>query len=99
MIVKTIAVPLNPTDWKALAQEGNEGTISGVDFSGIVVEVGSKIKNFKKGDRVCGCSVGGMKLLDYRKSKWLISIRGIINSPGWLVPLQNTFLSRVISNY
>lgn len=60
MIVKTVAVALNPEDWQNLDQEGNEGTISGIDYSGVVVEVGNKVrKNFKAGDRVAGCSLGG----------------------------------------
>lgn len=62
MIVKTVAVALNPSDWKSLDGEGNEGTISGLDYAGIVVEVGSKVEKFKKGDRVMGASFGGQYL-------------------------------------
>ena len=60
MIVRTVAIALNPTDWTTLDAKGDDGTIVGCDYSGIVEEVGSAVtKPFKKGDRVAGFSHGG----------------------------------------
>jgi NADPH:quinone reductase-like Zn-dependent oxidoreductase len=60
ILVKTKAVALNPTDWKhidfALA---NAGARIGVEYAGVVEEVGSKVTEFKKGDRVAGFCHGG----------------------------------------
>lgn len=56
IIVKTVAVALNPTDWKQ-ADNGrpDPGCIVGCDYAGIVEEVGSEVqKPFKRGDRICG---------------------------------------------
>lgn len=55
ILVKTVAVALNPTDWKHIDWFGSAGAIVGCDYAGIVQEVGSKVnKSFAKGDRVCG---------------------------------------------
>lgn len=61
VLIKTVAVALNPADWKhaafGLAEDGN---ILGCDFSGIVEDVGSTVtKSFKKGDEVMGVVHGG----------------------------------------
>lgn len=60
ILVKTVAVALNPTDWKHIAGGiAAEDGLSGCDYAGVVEEVGSKVtKAFKKGDRVCGCAHG-----------------------------------------
>ncbi|OKL57753.1 hypothetical protein UA08_07101 [Talaromyces atroroseus] len=56
ILVKTEAIALNPTDWKSVKnQNAKDGTGVGVDFAGVVEEVGLKVtKSFQKGDRVCG---------------------------------------------
>jgi NADPH:quinone reductase-like Zn-dependent oxidoreductase len=55
ILVKTVAVALNPTDWKHVAFIAPEGVLLGCDYAGIVEEVGKDVKKqFKKGDRVCG---------------------------------------------
>lgn len=57
VLVKTKCVALNPTDWKHVhrANLGSKGHTVGVDYSGEVIEVGSKVtKPWKKGDRICG---------------------------------------------
>lgn len=60
ILVRTVAVALNPTDWTTLDAVGNDGTIVGCDYAGIVEEVGKAVKkNFKKGDRVAGFGHGG----------------------------------------
>ncbi|KAM0449435.1 hypothetical protein ACHAO4_007453 [Trichoderma viride] len=54
LIVRTIAVGLNPTDWKSLDRIPAVGAIIGVDFSGIVEIVGKEVNRFKPGDHVAG---------------------------------------------
>lgn len=60
ILVKTVAVALNPTDWKHIAGGiAAENGLSGCDYAGVVEEVGDAVtKRFKKGDRVCGCAHG-----------------------------------------
>lgn len=64
LLIKTVAVALNPTDAKALVQgRGAKDGILGCDFAGLVEEVGSKVsKPWKKGDRVFGCTYGANNL-------------------------------------
>lgn len=60
IIVKTKAVALNPTDWKHIDfGYSNAGAKIGCDYAGVVEEVGSKVVDFKKGDRVAGFCHGG----------------------------------------
>ncbi|KNG83239.1 protein TOXD [Aspergillus nomiae NRRL 13137] len=60
ILVKTVAVALNPTDWKHIAFLAPPGALIGCDYAGIVEEVGKAVKKpFKKGDRVCGFAHGG----------------------------------------
>jgi NADPH:quinone reductase-like Zn-dependent oxidoreductase len=61
ILVKTVAVALNPTDWKHIDFIVKEaGPLVGCDYAGIVEAVGPKVtKSFKKGDRVCGMAHGG----------------------------------------
>ncbi|PQE23526.1 zinc-binding oxidoreductase protein [Rutstroemia sp. NJR-2017a BVV2] len=60
ILVKTVSVALNPTDWKHIAYLAPPGAVIGVDYAGIVEEVGKNVKKaFKKGDRVCGFVHGG----------------------------------------
>jgi NADPH:quinone reductase-like Zn-dependent oxidoreductase len=55
ILVRVVAVAVNPTDWKAIDYMASEGITIGVDFAGIVEEVGDGVtKHFKKGDRICG---------------------------------------------
>ncbi|KAI0483727.1 putative alcohol dehydrogenase [Xylaria cf. heliscus] len=55
VLVKVKAVALNPTDWKHVAWGGADiGCRVGCDYAGIVEEVGDKVTNFKKGDRITG---------------------------------------------
>ncbi|KAF3760258.1 putative zinc-binding oxidoreductase ToxD [Cryphonectria parasitica EP155] len=60
ILVRTAAVALNPTDWTTLDAAGDDGTLVGCDFAGVVEAVGSKVtKPFKKGDRIAGFGHGG----------------------------------------
>ncbi|EKG14044.1 Alcohol dehydrogenase superfamily zinc-containing [Macrophomina phaseolina MS6] len=52
--VKTVAVALNPTDWKHIDFLASKGAIVGCDYSGIVEEVGPGVTGFSAGDRVAG---------------------------------------------
>ncbi|EOD52107.1 putative zinc-binding oxidoreductase protein [Neofusicoccum parvum UCRNP2] len=59
-LVKTVAVALNPTDWKHIHfVPGTEGCTAGCDFAGVVQEVGANVTTLKKGDRIAGWSHGG----------------------------------------
>ncbi|KIW27416.1 uncharacterized protein PV07_07154 [Cladophialophora immunda] len=59
ILVRTVAIALNPTDWTSLDAVGNDGTIVGCDYSGIVEEVGEAVKDrFQRGDRVAGFGHG-----------------------------------------
>jgi NADPH:quinone reductase-like Zn-dependent oxidoreductase len=61
ILVKVRAIALNPTDCKHVEYaQAAPGCVIGVDYAGVVEEVGSKVtKKFKKGDRVAGWTNGG----------------------------------------
>ncbi|KAJ5162236.1 chaperonin 10-like protein [Penicillium capsulatum] len=59
ILVQTVAVALNPTDWKNADTMATGGVLLGCDYAGIVMEVGPAVKKaFRKGDRVCGMAHG-----------------------------------------
>ena len=63
ILVKPVAVALNPADWQDLGEDftGSTPLLIGCDYSGIVEAVGKKVsKDLKKGNRVMG-SVHGSK--------------------------------------
>ncbi|KAG8163099.1 hypothetical protein KVR01_007577 [Diaporthe batatas] len=60
VLVRTKAVALNPTDWTTLDAPGDDGTIVGCDYAGVVEDVGREAaKRFRKGDRIAGFAHGG----------------------------------------
>jgi NADPH:quinone reductase-like Zn-dependent oxidoreductase len=62
LLIQTIAIALNPTDAKAIAQgrASPDNGLLGSDFAGIVRDVGPLVrKPWKPGDRVCGVTHGG----------------------------------------
>jgi NADPH:quinone reductase-like Zn-dependent oxidoreductase len=61
MLVRTVAVAVNPADALYLDfGEAAKGSLLGCDYAGVVEEVGPEvIRDFKKGDRVCGCTRAG----------------------------------------
>ncbi|KAB8291214.1 hypothetical protein EYC80_009901 [Monilinia laxa] len=64
ILVKTIAVALNPTDWQTVDENAGSrakgNTLLGCDFAGIVVEIGKSVKKeWKIGDRIAGVAHGG----------------------------------------
>ncbi|KAG2714516.1 hypothetical protein I3760_03G031200 [Carya illinoinensis] len=59
VLVKVVAVALNPVDTKRMngffkATDSPLPTVPGHDIAGVVVKVGSQVKNFKEGDEVYG---------------------------------------------
>ncbi|KAL3442915.1 hypothetical protein BJX65DRAFT_298682 [Aspergillus insuetus] len=59
ILVKTVSVALNPTDWTDIDDFDTPGLLVGCDYAGIVEAVGKDVKKpFKKGDRVCGFAHG-----------------------------------------
>ncbi|KJR87253.1 protein TOXD [Sporothrix schenckii 1099-18] len=62
LLIKTVAVALNPTDWRGVTGgRGKPGCIVGCDYAGVVVAVGDGAapgKNWKVGDRVYGTGHG-----------------------------------------
>ncbi|KAI1191561.1 putative alcohol dehydrogenase [Nemania serpens] len=55
VLVKVKAVAINPTDWKHVALGGADvGCRVGCDYAGVVEKIGSKVTNFKVGDRITG---------------------------------------------
>ncbi|TGO69992.1 hypothetical protein BELL_0747g00020 [Botrytis elliptica] len=64
VLVKTIAVAINPTDWQTVDEKSSPRTKGptrlGCDFAGIVVEIGRGVeKEWKKGERIAGMAHGG----------------------------------------
>lgn len=63
ILVKTVAVALNPTDWKHIDFLPKEGALVGCDYAGTVVEVGSGVTTkWEKGDRIAGAVHGSSHL-------------------------------------
>jgi NADPH:quinone reductase-like Zn-dependent oxidoreductase len=68
--VKTVAVAVNPTDWKQIDMVGASGTLVGCDYSGIIVEIGSGVtKALVIGDKIAGFAHGCMFSLIFQTSK------------------------------
>ena len=62
VLIKTKAVGLNPVDTKLVGEFVTAGCVFGFDCSGVVITVGSNVRNLKVGDRVCGSASGMNKL-------------------------------------
>lgn len=62
ILVKTMAVALNPADWQDLGEPyapGSPPLLIGCDYAGIVEDVGKDVtKSIQKGDRVMGAAHG-----------------------------------------
>ncbi len=57
--VKTVAVALNPSDWKHIDLRADRGAVCGFDYAGYVEEIGPLVeKDYKKGDRIAGFTHG-----------------------------------------
>jgi NADPH:quinone reductase-like Zn-dependent oxidoreductase len=81
ILVKTVAVALNPADWQTVDERPKPGappSLLGCEAAGIVVEVGKGVtKNFKPGDRIAGMSHGGVliRLPQYYSSVFIAGSR------------------------
>lgn len=63
LLIKVVAVAINPTDWTTLEAPGDNGTLVGCDWAGIVQEIGPAVtKKLQVGDRVAGFAHGGMSV-------------------------------------
>ncbi|KAK4201206.1 Enoyl reductase LovC [Triangularia verruculosa] len=58
ILVKTVAISVNPVDTKMIGAYVTPGSIAGCDFAGEVVATGSAVTNLFIGDRVCGAVMG-----------------------------------------
>lgn len=90
VLVKTVAVALNPCDWKMPDNFPEPGATDGSDFAGIVVEVGAEANpKFSIGDRVAG-AVHGSDPADYSSGsfgQWVAGTADIMmkvpDQVGW----------------
>lgn len=61
ILVKTVSVALNPTDWKNVTARAPPGVLVGCDYAGIVEDLSptaAASTSLKKGDRICGFAHG-----------------------------------------
>ncbi|KAF5349761.1 hypothetical protein D9758_010176 [Tetrapyrgos nigripes] len=74
VLVKVVAAAQNPADWVFTEwRKGKEPAIVGLDFAGIVQEVGQSIDSFQVGDRVAGM-VHGCKDLNGSFAEYVAAI-------------------------
>jgi NADPH:quinone reductase-like Zn-dependent oxidoreductase len=59
LLIKTVAVSLNPSDWMKIDGSRQPGALIGVDFAGVVLDLGSSVRGWNIGDRVAGFVHGG----------------------------------------
>ncbi|GAA87093.1 zinc-binding oxidoreductase ToxD, partial [Aspergillus luchuensis IFO 4308] len=88
MLVRTVTVALNPTDWKHIDLVPSDGCTVGCDFAGIVEEVGPKVpERFQKGDRVLGLTHGcnAVEPEDGAFGQYVMAKgNGQLKIPGWM---------------
>jgi NADPH:quinone reductase-like Zn-dependent oxidoreductase len=77
ILIRTVAVALNPTDWKTIKQLDVQATV-GCDFAGVVEEVGpgvNKELGLEKGSRVCGAVHGCCRMHGDRGAfgEWIVT--------------------------
>ena len=83
ILVKTVAVALNPTDVKMHANFPSPGATVGCDFAGVVVRVGAAVaasrwSPLQVGDRVCG-AVHGSNPVDHQTGAFAEYVRAAAN--------------------
>jgi NADPH:quinone reductase-like Zn-dependent oxidoreductase len=72
--VKTVAVALNPSDWKHIDWRADKGAVVGFDYAGYIEGVGPDVKKpFQKGDRVLGFTHGCKSLIQSQRSSYATS--------------------------
>ncbi|OTB05985.1 hypothetical protein M426DRAFT_319362 [Hypoxylon sp. CI-4A] len=62
VLAKVKAIGLNPADWKSKDLRAVPGIRMGLDYAGVVEELGNGVTNLKKGDRIAGFLNGGNQL-------------------------------------
>lgn len=67
VMIKTMAVSINPTDWKHIDFISTKGATAGCDYSGVVEELGASVDGnlIKVGDRVAGYTHGCKSYNDF----------------------------------
>lgn len=75
VLVRTVAVSINPCDWKMPSKFPTEGARVGCDFAGIIIAIGPDVKDrwngrLALGDRVCG-GVHGSNPIDLESSSFV----------------------------
>lgn len=69
ILVRTVAVAHNPSDWMILDWSPNIGATVGSDYAGVVTQVGDDVEGlFSVGDRVAGFAHGGESSLSASNS-------------------------------
>ncbi|KAL9090674.1 MAG: hypothetical protein Q9165_005162 [Trypethelium subeluteriae] len=58
VLCKVGAIALNPADAKMADFSATPGSMGGNDFAGEVIEIGERVKRFKKGDRILAFTFG-----------------------------------------
>jgi NADPH:quinone reductase-like Zn-dependent oxidoreductase len=89
ILVKTVAVAINPTDHKMPAAFPSPGAIIGCDFAGTVAKLGDDVKSFSRlrvGDRVAG-SVHGSNPMDHADGAFSEYVK---TSADLVFPLQDS---------
>lgn len=66
LLVKTVAVALNGSEWMHLDWNPTPGATLGSDYAGVVEEVGKDVVGWKVGDRVAGFVLGGMSIIQFQ---------------------------------
>ncbi|OJJ80216.1 zinc-binding alcohol dehydrogenase family protein [Aspergillus glaucus CBS 516.65] len=90
VLVKIMAVALNPTDWKHIDFIATKGATVGCDYAGIVEEIGSAVDpahGLQIGDRVAGFTHGcnGENLSDGSFAEYIAAKAHInIKMPDWM---------------
>jgi NADPH:quinone reductase-like Zn-dependent oxidoreductase len=80
ILVRTVAIALNPTDWTTLDARGDDGTLVGCDYSGVVLEVGKAVaKSWTVGDRVAGFGHGGKFCASLPSKSKILRDRELVN--------------------
>ncbi|KAF2193880.1 zinc binding enoyl reductase [Zopfia rhizophila CBS 207.26] len=84
VLVKTVAVSINPCDWKMPSKFPTEGARIGCDFTGTVIAIGPHVKDrwngsLALGDRVCG-GVHGSNPIDLESSSFVQFIAADANN-------------------
>ncbi|KAI0723729.1 GroES-like protein [Cerioporus squamosus] len=88
VLVKTVAISLNPTDWKHIdGKYGKVGSVLGCDYSGVVVKVGKSVHDSPKvGDHVAGVAHGAAYPDQGAFAEYVKAPAELV----WVVP-ENTF--------